>query len=150
MTATATFDERLPQTRTSAAPLVWIAFAALAVLSFAVPDGTIPAWLKEIPPQWRLGLDGEAPGDADALLLAAGQLARIEVLSARETNKLDHLARALVAGLGVDALDGQRKGDVLEHVQMRQQGEVLEHHAHAVAPDLDQLVGRGFQKVDAV
>ena len=32
-------------------------FAVLAVASFAVPDGTIPSWLKEIPPPWRLGLD---------------------------------------------------------------------------------------------
>ena len=36
---------------------MWIAFAVLAIASFAVPDGTIPSWLKEIPPQWRLGLD---------------------------------------------------------------------------------------------
>ena len=57
MTAATTWDERAPATRASAAHFVWIAFAVLAVASFAVPDGTIPSWLKEIPPPWRLGLD---------------------------------------------------------------------------------------------
>ena len=57
MTAAATWDERARETRASPALFVWIAFAALAIASFAVPDGTIPSWLKEIPPQWRLGLD---------------------------------------------------------------------------------------------
>ena len=57
MTAAATWDERAPETRASAALFVWIVFAALAIASFAVPEGTIPGWLKEIPPQWRLGLD---------------------------------------------------------------------------------------------
>ena len=57
MTAAATWDERAPTTRASAAHFVWIAFAVLAIASFAVPDGTIPSWLKEIPPRWRLGLD---------------------------------------------------------------------------------------------
>ena len=50
MTAAATWDERAPTTRASAAHFVWIAFAVLAIASFAVPDGTIPSWLKEIPP----------------------------------------------------------------------------------------------------
>ena len=31
-----------------------------------------------------------------------------------------------------DALYLQREGDVAEHRQVRQQGEVLEHHAHLV------------------
>jgi glycine betaine/proline transport system permease protein len=57
MTAEATWDERTPATRVSPVLFVWIAFAALAIASFALPDGTIPGWLKEIPPQWRLGLD---------------------------------------------------------------------------------------------
>lgn len=37
------------------AKLVWLGFAALAVLSFAVPDA-FPAWTREVPPQWRIGL----------------------------------------------------------------------------------------------
>ena len=38
-----------------------------------------------------------------------------------------------------DALHLERKGDVPQHREMRQQREVLEHHPHPVAPDLDQL-----------
>lgn len=57
MTAAATFEQSVPGTRPSAALLVWIAFAVLAIASFAAPDGTIPAWMREVPPPWRLGLD---------------------------------------------------------------------------------------------
>ena len=58
MTAAATWDERARDDKSIGRALfVWIAFAVLAIASFAVPDGTIPSWLKEIPPQWRLGLD---------------------------------------------------------------------------------------------
>ena len=55
MTAAATWDERTRETRASAALFVWLAFAVLAVASFALPDA-IPGWLREVPPQWRLGL----------------------------------------------------------------------------------------------
>jgi len=57
MTAATTWDERAPATKASAAHFVWIAFAVLAIASFALPADAIPAWLREIPPQWRLGLD---------------------------------------------------------------------------------------------
>jgi hypothetical protein len=33
---------------------------------------------------------------------------------------------------------------------VRQQAEVLEHHAHLVAANVDQLIFRGFQQVAAV
>ena len=39
----------------------------------------------------------------------------------------------------VDALDLEREGDIAEHGEVRQQGEVLEHHAHLVPADLDHL-----------
>ena len=55
-TAATTWDETAAGRRFSAVRLIWIAFAALAVLCFALPDGTIPGWLLEIPPGWRLGL----------------------------------------------------------------------------------------------
>ena len=56
-------------------------------------------------PDFRLGR--EAAGDADALLLAAGQFARIEMLAAAQADQLDHLARPLLARRPVDALDAQ-------------------------------------------
>jgi hypothetical protein len=45
----------------------------------------------------ELRLDGERAGDADALLLAAGQLARIVGLAALQPDQLDHLAGPLLA-----------------------------------------------------
>jgi glycine betaine/proline transport system permease protein len=57
MTAAVASVDRAPDIRTSAALGVWVGFAALAIASFALPDGTIPGWLREIPPPWRLGLD---------------------------------------------------------------------------------------------
>ena len=87
-----------------------------------------------------LRVDGERAGDADALLLAAGELVRQIVLAALEPDQLDHLAGARLALFPRHALDLERKGDVVEHGEMRQQREVLEHHAHLVTPELDQLV----------
>jgi glycine betaine/proline transport system permease protein len=57
MTSAIVVDERPAGTKLSAAAAVWIGFAALAVASFALPDGTVPAWMREVPAQWRLGLD---------------------------------------------------------------------------------------------
>jgi glycine betaine/proline transport system permease protein len=56
MTAAVGLGDRAPDIRSSAT-LVWLGFAALAAASFGLPDGTIPGWFKEIPPQWRLGLN---------------------------------------------------------------------------------------------
>ena len=88
-------------------------------------------------PQFRF--HGERAGDADALLLAAGEFPRVGVLAPGESDQFDHLRGARAAGGLVDALHLEREGDVVEHVQMRQQPEALEHHAHAVTTDLDQL-----------
>jgi glycine betaine/proline transport system permease protein len=62
MTAAVAWWGRAPELRITAASTVWIGLAVLAVASFAVPDGTIPSWLKEVPPQWRLGLDTAISG----------------------------------------------------------------------------------------
>ncbi|MEX1060451.1 MAG: ABC transporter permease subunit, partial [Methyloceanibacter sp.] len=57
MTVAVALGDRSPDIRASATLAVWIGFAALAVVSFALPDGTIPGWLREVPREWRLGLD---------------------------------------------------------------------------------------------
>ena len=56
MTAATTWDEAAQARHPSAALVIWIGFAALAILAFALPAGTVPGWLLEIPPGWRLGL----------------------------------------------------------------------------------------------
>ena len=98
----------------------------------------------------ELRADGERAGDAHALLLAAGKLLRQILLAPAEPDELDHLARALLALVARDALDLEREGDVAEHREMRQQREMLEHHAHAVAPELDQLALGHRQEVAPV
>ncbi len=61
-------------------------------------------------------------------------------LAALEPDKRDHLARPRLALAPRHALDLERKGDIVEHGEMRQQREMLKHHAHLVTPELDQLV----------
>src|SRR3546814_5279226 len=74
-----------------------------------------------------LRLHRQRAGDADALLLAAGQLARIIGLAALEADQLDDLAGARLAGGTADTLHLQRKADVLQPREMRQQGRSEEH-----------------------
>ncbi|MGI8853985.1 MAG: ABC transporter permease [Methyloceanibacter sp.] len=57
MIAAVALGDRSPDIKAFALVAVWIGFAALALASFALPEGTIPAWMREVPPQWRLGLD---------------------------------------------------------------------------------------------
>jgi glycine betaine/proline transport system permease protein len=57
MTAAVALGEQSPDIKASVVAAIWTGFAVLAVASFAVPDGTIPGWMREVPPQWRLGLD---------------------------------------------------------------------------------------------
>ena len=91
----------------------------------------------------ELGPHRERAGDSDALLLPAGELARVIALAAFEADELDHLAGTGLPRAAVDALDLERKGDVLQHRAVGQQREVLKHHAHLVAAQLRQLpVGR--------
>jgi glycine betaine/proline transport system permease protein len=56
MTA-AVLAEPAPGPRLSPALLVSIGFAALALLCAMLPAGTLPRWMLEISPDWRLGLN---------------------------------------------------------------------------------------------
>ena len=86
-----------------------------------------------------VGFDGETARDPDALLLAAGQLARKAVFPPGQSDEGDHLPRTPIALLARQALDTEWIGDIVQHVEMRQQTEILEHHPHLVAAELDQL-----------
>jgi hypothetical protein len=73
-------------------------------------------------------------GDRHALLLAAGQLAGELVLVRHQAHAVEHLQ---AAGLGLVGAAAQhlhlRDGQVLGDRQVREQLEVLEHHADAAA-----------------
>jgi glycine betaine/proline transport system permease protein len=59
MTTAVAWTERQHDAKSLAALGVWVGIALLAVASFALPDDAVPKWLREIPPEWRVGL---APG----------------------------------------------------------------------------------------
>ena len=80
-------------------------------------------------------------GDRDALLLAAGELAGIVRRLLREADRLEHVrdGRLDEAARLPDDLEGER--DVVVDGLVRQQPEVLEHHAEAAA-EVGHLAGR--------
>ena len=86
--------------------------------------------------QQYLGPVHERAGDGDALLLAAGELVRLALFKALERHYLQHLRDALLDLLLRHLGDAQAEGDVLEHVQVREQRVLLEHRVDAA------LVGR--------
>ena len=77
--------------------------------------------------QQDLGAGHQGPGDGHPLLLAAGQLGDFPVLKALQTHHAQHFRHALLDFLGRHLGDPQAKGDVLKHVQMREQRILLEH-----------------------
>ena len=88
-----------------------------------------------------VGSDGQRAGDADALLLAAGELRRVGGRAVAEADQVEQLERA-AAPLGApDAGDLQRQLDVLGRGARGQQVEVLEDHADPAAGGA-QLAGR--------
>jgi len=93
--------------------------------------------------QLRVGRQG--PGQPDPLLHAAGELVGVGVLVPGEADQVDHLLGPAAPGRLVLAAHLQRVGHVVDHLAVRQQTEVLEHHGHVVPAQLAQLdvVGPG-------
>ena len=93
-----------------------------------------------------LGRHGERAHDGDTLLLAAGEHRGILVCLVGKADALKQRHGLLVGlRLGLEAqLDG-REGDVLLDCHMREEVEVLEHHAHlaAVEVQVDLLAVEG-------
>ena len=77
------------------------------------------------------------------LLLTAGELLRIARLEAVELDEAQRLGDAARALRPADPPHAQAKGDVLGDGQMREQREVLEHHAEIAA------IGRRLRHVAA-
>ena len=100
--------------------------------------------------QHEIGIEDQRPGDGNALLLAAGELARAAVAEARQ---LDHLERSLhpLFDLGlVQVADLKRKGQVLVDRHMREERIVLEYHADAALMRRHAVDGLAVQEDLAV
>jgi hypothetical protein len=74
---------------------------------------------------------GHGPRHGDALLLAAGQLVRVAVIQAAESDQVEQARRD-----GPTLAPGQApqpERNVVRHAQVREEGVVLEHHADPAA-----------------
>jgi hypothetical protein len=78
-------------------------------------------------------MDGQGAGDGDALLLAAGELAGQAVGEVVEFDQSQHFGDAGVGFRRGEAAHLKAEGDVAGNGEMREQGVVLEHHAHLAA-----------------
>ena len=97
-----------------------------------------------------LRVGAQRAGEADALLHAARELARILVLVAGETDRIDP-ARGLVAhDRALEAAHLQPVADVLDDRAVRHQAEALEDHAHLGAPEVHQRLGIELEHVLAL
>lgn len=100
--------------------------------------------------QQDLGVRGQRAGEADALAHPAGKLTGQPVLPSGEPDHLQRFGGAFALPLARSVLHAQPVGDVLRDRAVREQREVLEHHAH---PPLAQLahLSRGLVgQVDVV
>src|SRR3990170_2340122 len=95
----------------------------------------------------RLGDEGA--GDADPLLLAAGELIRVRALLAPEADELQDLGHPRADGPPLLAGYFHRVGDVLGGGLVRQQLEVLEHAAYVPAV-LGHVAARDGRELRAV
>ena len=93
-----------------------------------------------------LGPAGEGPGDGDALLLAAGELARAVVEAVGEADGVDDRVEPRLVGLAAGEV--QRQRDVLRGGERRHQVEGLEDEADAVAAQLGELLLAEAAEVD--
>ena len=81
--------------------------------------------------QQHLRLVREGAGERDALLLAAGKLARGASAEAGQTDHFQQLVAAAAAFGGLDAADAQRELDVLGRRHAAEQRIALEHESDA-------------------
>ena len=81
--------------------------------------------------QQHFGLHGQRAGNRDALLLAAGKLARLGVDVGCHADLFKVFQRGLLRGLLVLMQHiAQARGAVVQHGHVVEQVEALEHHAH--------------------
>lgn len=97
-----------------------------------------------------LRVQGDGPGQGHTTLHAAGQLVGHQVDGTAQPDRLqleqDDIADHFIRQLGMNA---QRKGDVLEHIEIGKQRAALKQHAHLLA-GVEQIATRQFGQVLAV
>jgi len=92
--------------------------------------------------QQQAGAVDDRTGDGDALLLAARQFRRTRIGPAREAHPAQHFGDiGPHLALGASG-EPQRQGDIVEGRQMRQQPEILEHHADPPAQGRQDTAAR--------
>jgi hypothetical protein len=91
--------------------------------------------------QQYLGLEDQGPGDGHALLLAAGELARVLLLVAVQREEGEEFRDLFLDGPVRDLAEPQPEGEVLEHGHVRPEVVALEHHGRR------PLLGRQLRDV---
>jgi hypothetical protein len=76
-------------------------------------------------------MENDRARQGNALLLPAGELARVAVAETAEPHQLERPAHPLVDRVLRPAPRAQRKGNVLEDIEVRKDRVVLKHHAKA-------------------
>ena len=94
-----------------------------------------------------VGLGGQGPGQAHALAHPSGELAGLVAAPALQAHHGQGLLGPALALGAPHSLDLQAVGGVLPHRPVRQEGEVLEDHGHALAAQLAQLRLRDVRQV---
>ena len=88
--------------------------------------------------QHDIGVHAQGTGDGDTLFLTAGQLLGIGVGTVAQTHHVQQLAGGGLSLLLGNALGVHRcQGEILQHRHVGEQVEVLEHHAHLLAVQVD-------------
>ena len=105
--------------------------------------------------QQHLRAVDQRAGDGHTLLLAAGQTRHLAVFKALQADDFQHLGHALVNFVLLDLCNAQAEGDIVVHVQMREQRVALEDRVDlalirrqivdALAVE-QHVAGRGRQK----
>ena len=96
------------------------------------------------------GLDDERTRDRDALLLAAGELARQVTGAVGEPDLGEQRLRALAQLVALDPGRREPELDVLERRQRRDQVELLEDEAEGAQPQLCEIVVAQLREVAAL
>src|ERR671923_21127 len=102
---------------------------------------------NRLDPRARRRLVDERACDRDALLLAAGKIARIRVDAMLQADPLQHLERAAALLRDRHAEHFGNEGDVLEHRARRNQLEILEDETDAAPVFLDLPAREAFEVI---